>query len=339
MINELLEKVNDLTSKNLHLYFVTRVLKPNIKARYKVLDKYDFLIYQVDINDEIRGHLYDLTIDQLSYISKKGLETSEYDAISDDTQQIFTYDATNKALSFADIVENKLQNKSQIPRVKNLTEIVNNQELWAYCVGFYDNNDNWFYTFRKILKGKVAVDEGDSSNRKSKLSYFRAKFNTESSKLELLKGETINLDEKIDCVFVNSTFYIIQKTQFELITCLTEDFKNHADTIADELIETGMFEGMELLKKRIQENPAIHKKLVRLKKTNNYENLNGTALNKMIRIAKKYGGVLKKNDGKLVIENESDIDLTIKVLVDFYKKGEFSGKPYGTFSGRELKEN
>lgn len=52
-----------------------------------------------------------------------------------------------------------------------------------------------------------------------------------------------------------------------------------------------MFEGMEILKEQIKKNPAIHKKLVRLKKTNNYKNLNGKSLNKMIRIARKYGGV------------------------------------------------
>jgi hypothetical protein len=117
---------------------------------------------------------------------------------------------------------------------------------------------------------------------------------------------------------------------------LTEEFKEHAETIADELIATDMFDGMDLLKKQIEENPTIHKKLVRLKKINNYQNLTKKSLTKMIKIAKRYGGILKKNNGKIVIENENDIDLTIKVLVDFYKKGEFSGKPYGTFSGKEL---
>ena len=44
---------------------------------------------------------------------------------------------------------------------------------------------------------------------------------------------------------------------------------------------------MDLLKKQIQENPAIHKKLVRLKKTNNYQNLTEKSLNKMIENAQK----------------------------------------------------
>jgi len=335
MIKQILEKFEDKKDINLHLYFITRVLKPNVKKRDKVLEKYDFKIYQVDIDKEISKHLQNISVNQLESVARKNLEISEYEAITDDTKQIFTYDASNKAMSFLDVVQNKLSSKSKIPKVNNLTEIVKTEELWAYSVGLFVSANDWIYTFRKILKGKVAVDEGINKAKRG-YSIFRTKFNTESSKLEVLKGETINLDERIDCIYLENTFYIFQKTQFEQITGLTEEFKEHAETIADELIATNMFEGMELLKKQIHETPAIHKKLVRLKKINNYQNLNEKSLKKMIKIARRYGEKLKKNNGKIIIESEKDIDLTIKVLVDFFKKGEFSGKPYGTFSGKEL---
>jgi hypothetical protein len=176
MIEEFLEKFESLNKENLHLYFITRVLKPNVKKRDKVLDKYNFEIYQVDIDKEIRLHLFDISIKQLKYVVKKQLVTTEYEAITDDIRQIFTYDASNKAMSFLDIVKNKLKNKSKIPKVNNLTEIVNAQELWAYSVGFYDNDD-WIYSFRKVLKGKVAVDENTKKNKKI-FGTFRTKFNT-----------------------------------------------------------------------------------------------------------------------------------------------------------------
>ena len=35
---------------------------------------------------------------------------------------------------------------------------------------------------------------------------------------------------------------------------------------------------------------------------------------------------------------ENDIDLTLKMLADYYKKGEVSGKAYGTYAGKEIKE-
>ena len=337
MIGEFLEKVEENGPNNLNLFFITRTLKEGVKTKSKVLEKYKFSVYSIDIDEEIKNHLYNLTRAQFNYILKKDLETSEYDVITDDLRQIFTYSMNNKVMSFADVVNNQLNSKSQIPKIKDLTNLVEKEELWAYCVGFFDPNNEWFYTFRKILKGKVVVEEEDS---KKKVRFFRAKFDVTSSKLEMLHGETINLDEKIDCIYHQNMFYIIQKTQFEQITCIAEEFKERAEEVVSELIGTGLISGLELLSKQVENNPAIHKKLVRLQKMNNYQNLKKSDVNKMLRIAKKFGGKLNKDaNGNLLIENEKDIELAIRVLADFYKKGEFSGKPYGTFSGKQLTES
>ncbi len=41
----------------------------------------------------------------------------------------------------------------------------------------------------------------------------------------------------------------------------------------------------------------------------------------------------------LGVGNFSNIDAILKALGDYYKKGEISGKPYGTFAGKELQVN
>lgn len=336
MIEDLLQQVEESGSENLNLFFITRKAKEGVKHKTPVLDKYEFTVYSVDIDMEIQKHLYNLTVLQFQYIIKRELETNEYDVISDDIRAIYTYSMTNKAMSFADVVNNQLVNKSKIRKIKNLTSLIEHEELWAYCVGFYDKQQEWFYTFRKILKGKVVVDEEDGTQKK-KVNFFRTKFDTVSSKLEMLHGETVNLDEKIDCIYSDQTFYIIQKTQFEQITGIAEEFKEKAREVVKELDNTGVFDGISLLAKQVEEKPASHRKLVRLQKLNNYQNLTKNDVTKMLRIAKRFGGKLKKgNDGRLLMESEKDIELTIKVLVDYYKKGEFSGKPYGTFSGKQI---
>lgn len=339
MIKELLEQIQENGSERLSLFFITRKLKEGIKSRDKVLEKYDFIVYNVDIDDEVRKHLYQLTISQFNNVIKKDLETSEYDVITDDLRQIYTYSIKNKAMSFADVVNNQLVNKSKIQKVKDLASLISGEDLWAYCVGFYDEANNWFYTFRKILQGKVVIDEEDNKSKIQKLNFFRTVMDTTSSKLEMLHGETINLDEKIDCIYNDDTFYIIQKTQFEQITGIVEEFKERAKSVIKELENTDMIVGLDLLAKQVEDKPALHKKLVRLQKLNNYQNLNKKGIDRMVKIAKKYGGKLKKDkNGKLLIENEQDIELTIKVLVDYYKTGDFSKKPYGTFSGKQIQE-
>lgn len=334
ILDDLNEKLDNIKLDNTFLYFITRVLKPDFKKTSKVLDKFVFKVYQIDVNDEIRKHLYDLTLKQLGHLQKKKNELQEYDVISDDTEHLFTYSMTNKAMSFADVVFNQL--KSRPPKIQSLEEIIKDEELWAYSVGFSYNASDWIYTFRKILSGKVAVDEKDGNKRNAIQKSIRTIFNSKSQKLELIEGETVNLDKQVDCIFYGDTFYIARKTLFEQIVGLEEEYKTQATEVITELEETKMIDGLDFMKDQIEKNPSIHKKLVRLSKIGNHKNLDNKTIKKMQKVCKDNGDKLKIENGKLLIEDEKDIDLVLKMLSDYYKRGEVSGKAYGTFSGKVL---
>jgi hypothetical protein len=333
-LSELLLKFDSIEQNNSYLYFITRVLKNDYKKHSKVLGKYMFKVYQIDINEDIRQHLFDLTQEQLNTLIHKKVELHDYDVITDDTASLFTYSMTNNAMSFYDVVNNQL--KSAPPKVSSLESIIQKEELWAYCVGFQCDENDWIYTFRKILASKVAIDEKDSNSRSKVAKFLRTAFNTKNQKLELIEGETINLDKQIDCIFYIDTFYIAKKTQFEQIIGLEEEFKEQALVVVTELAATGMIEGVEILENEISTNPAIHKKLVRLSKLGNYKSIDAKTIKKMQKVCKKYGDNLKIKDGKLHIEDVSDIELALKMLADYYKQGEVSGKAYGTYAGKEL---
>lgn len=334
ILEELSEKIQEIKVNNTFLYFITRVLKPDVKKTSKVMDKYIFKVYQIDVNEEIREHLHKLSKDQFAYLASKKTELQDYDVITDDTQHLFTYQMTNKAMSFADVVKNQL--KSQPPRITSLEEIILTEELWAYCVGFHKKDTEWVYTFRKILSGKVAIDEKDGNKKSVLQKTIRTVFSTKSQKLELIQGETVNLDKQIDCIYYGDTFYIAKKTQFEQIVGLEEEFKEQAKDVIVELESTNMIEGLEVLEKQIENNPSIHRKLVRLSKSGNYRELDAKVIKKMQKVCKDHGDKLKLKDGKLFIEDEKDIDLALKMLGDYYKRGEISGKAYGTFAGKQL---
>lgn len=335
ILSDLSEKLTLTNVDNTYLYFITRILKSDVSRYAKVMEKYTFRVYQVDVNDEIRNHLFNLTKDQLDYLSKKKMELQEYDVITDDISQIFTYSMTNKAMAFADVINNQL--KSMPPKIQNLGDIIAEEELWAYCVGFQSSSGEWIYTFRKILASKVAVDERQGNQRNSFQRTIRTIFNTKSHKLELIEGETVNLDKQIDCIFYNDIFYIAKKTQFEQIVGLEEEYKVQALDVVQELRALNMIEGLDVIVKQVEINPSIHKKLVRLSKLGNYHTLDVKVVKKMQSVCKKFGITLKIINGKLFIEDDKDIDLALKMLADYYKRGEVSGKPYGTFSGKELK--
>lgn len=332
-LQEILDKIAATKVNDLRLYFITRVLKENVKKSAKIIDKYLFRVYQVDIDAEIRQYLYNLSNEQLEIIIKKDFEMLDYDVVSDDTQHLFTYFMQNKVLSFSDVVCNQLNQTP--PKMQSIESILSNgDELWAYCVGFNDlEKQDWIYTFRKIQSGKVAIDEHEG---KSMMKTIRTFFDTTNQKLELLKGETVNLDKQIDCIYYDETFYVIKKTNFEQIVGLQEEYKEQAKSVVNELKVTGRFEGLEMIEEKIEKTPAIHKKLVRIAKIGNYRTIDDKVIKRMRTVCKKYGVELKVKDGKIAIEEEKDIDIILKMLADYYKTGEVSGKAYGTFAGREL---
>jgi hypothetical protein len=329
-LDEILDIVKSTDNKDTKLYLVTRLLRPGISKRSKVRNKYLFKVYQVDCNQELRESLYDATIRQIEKTINKNYEMVDYDILSDETEHLFTYQTRNKVFSFSDVVANQLNRVSE--KVTSITELCSNdEELWAYCLEFYmlDFNKKVF-TFRKILPSKIGVDEKPKS-------FIKACFNTKSQQLSLLKEETVNLDEQIDCIFVDETFYVLKKANFEQIVGLQEEFKERACEIVDNMINCDILNGGEKLRDLIETKPSIHKKLIKVEKIGSYKGLTSKTLDSMRKVCKRYGDSLKINDGKLTIDDEKDIDIALKALGDYYKIGEISKKSYGTFAGKELR--
>jgi len=100
---------------------------------------------------------------------------------------------------------------------------------------------------------------------------------------------------------------------------------------------TKMIKGLDKIEKEIEDNPAIHKKLVRIARAGNYKTISEKDIKQMQKVCKKYGVKINVKDGKLAIEEKEDIDTVLKMLADYYKTVDVSGKPYGTFSGKEIK--
>ncbi len=334
-LEELQEKITATKADDLKLYLITRGLKDNVKKSSKVIDKYKYTAYQVDINDDIRVYLYDVVNTQIETIVKKEYAMMDYDVISDDSGHIFTYPMVNKVSAFSHVLQEIADNS--LSKMSSIEEIISDgSEIWAYSIGLYDATTNdYIYTFRKVLTNKVAVDEKEGMKR---IPFVRTFFDTTNQKLALLKGQTLNLDKQVDCIYSQNTFYIFQKNNFEKIVGLEDDFKIEAIKLVEELKELPDFIGIETLEKLIETKPSIHKKLVRIARIGNYKNITLSFINTMKKVCRKYGEKLNVKDGKLCIENDKDVDVILKMLADYYKTGDVSGKPYGTYSGKEIKK-
>ena len=56
------------------------------------------------------------------------------------------------------------------------------------------------------------------------------------------------------------------------------------------------------------------------------------------QFCKRYGDNLCIENNRLQIKKDNDVDVILKMLADYYKTGDVSGKAYGTFAGKQLKE-
>lgn len=331
--SKLIETIKQAVSSNLNMYFVTRILKENFKNGSKMLDKFDFKVYQIEITEDIRQYLYELSIKQFTKIeNNENLNFIDYDVISDDTEHLFTYSMKNKVGSFSDVVYNQLNNNPV--KITNLNKILHSESLWAYCVGFQLTSEKTFYTFRKISPGKVGIDEKEDNQKRSILANIRTFFDTNTNTLSLLRGETVYLDKNIDCIFYGEVFYILRKFYFEQIIGLQEEYKKKAEEIAETISTHNCFGETKLLTAKIENSPSIHKKLMKLERLGSLEKLNDKSLKKLEKLGKSKKAPINIKDGKIVFETEDDIENAIKLLCDFYKTGDYSGISYGTYAGK-----
>ncbi|MBO5922773.1 MAG: DUF4868 domain-containing protein [Bacteroidaceae bacterium] len=338
-LDEILNVIKTTKEENVKLHFITRILKEGVKKRDKTLDKYIFKVYQIDIDDEIRKYLYDLSINELERTITKNYSLIDYDPISDDTEHLFSYKLKAETSSFSDVVINQLG--KELPKVESIEGIVSeNEELWAYCIGFLDvDNASWIYTFRKIMVSKIAIDETKDSEKSIFLRQIRTVFNSTSKKLTLMKGEAVTLDKQIDCLYCDEVFYILKKIPFEQIVGLQEEYHIKAVEVVECMKETGMIDGLENMEEELKSNTSLHKKLVKLQQVGGLEKLDTTRIKKMENVSKRYGDKINVDaNGHIKITDRKDFEAVIKAMCDYYKKGEISGKSYGTYSGRELKQ-
>lgn len=338
-LDEMLNRIKTTKEEDVKLHFITRLLKDGVGKRKKTLDKYVFKAYQIDVDDEIRQYLYELSINELERTLSRDYSLIDYDPISDDIDHLFSYKLKAETSTFSDVVVNQLG--KQLPKVESIDGIVSeDEELWAYCIGFLDGEkEEWIYTFRKITASKIAIDEKNDSEKNIIKRQIRTLFNTSSKKLTLMKGEAITLDKQIDCIYWEETFYVLKKVPFEQILGLQEEYHAKAVEVVDSMKNTGLIDGLDCMEEELKTNTALHKKLVKLYHNRGLDQLDSTLIKKMDKVCKRYGERIPiGKDGHIKINDRKDFEAVVRAMCDYYKKGEVSGKSYGTFSGRELKE-
>lgn len=312
------------------LFFITREIRDGVTKSAKVIDKFAFKAWSVDLSVDLIDFFKNIVRDQVRRVSESDeYKLEPYAVIGDDLSNILYTYALNNALSFADVVTNQLVS-GQSQRISSLSEIKNN--LWAYTLKITASSDTAL-VFRKISKGKVVTS--DSQGIREKVSSI---FDVGSSELRVSCQDSISFDNKMDCLYINNEFLVFHKTSFENILGMEEEFKEAAGEVLEIIKSTGLVEGVEHIEDQLKESRSLLKTLSSISKKGNHQSFDFNELRRMKEVLNKIEGKeLKFTDkGKLLLEDKEDVGYFIKLLNDYYKEGMVSGKFYGTNSGQLL---
>lgn len=324
-------------SLGIRLVFITRNLKSGVPKTAKMLQKYTFQMTGIDTDPHLQKLFLEIATEQIhSAIQEKQLEVTEYEAIDDDTPKLYSYDITNKAIPFREVVHSQINSIGTV--VSNLSGFLQGEDVWAYCVDVRDGTRPVCLTFTKLYKSKIAVDEFQNPEKFALKRYFRTKFNVKTAKLELLEGETINFDRRIDCIYSFETgqMYVFNKSNFEKIASLEEEFQHIAQEVVTKLKKAAIIEGFENVAEELDVDAALHRRLYKLAKAIEGQKLDKRRVNKMASIIAEFKLDLRIVKDKVQVKTKRDLDEVIKLLEDYYLKSDQTGNKYGASVKRKL---
>ncbi|MCL5068846.1 MAG: DUF4868 domain-containing protein [Thaumarchaeota archaeon] len=324
------KSINESNSVTVRLYFITRHLKPDVSKTAKMLEKHTFQLNSVDTDAELQKDFLNIATQQLAdVLQDENLEVTQYEAIDDDSPKLYSYDISNKAIPFRDVVHNQI--KGSLNPVTDMKSFLQNEDLWAYCVEIKQGTHLICLAFTKLYKSKVAVDESENPETARPLRYLRAHYNVNASKLELLKGNTINFERRVDCLysFANGQMYVFSKSNFEKIASLEEEFREVAQEVVTKLKKAAIIEGLENISDSLDGDTALHKRLYKLAKTIEEQKLDKHRLEKIRQTIKQFALHVEISKDKLQIKTKHDLDEVIKLLEDYYLKSDQTGNMYG----------
>ncbi len=316
--------IDDSNESSIRLFFVTRGVKQEKRKRVNF-----YRTLSVDIEDAVRKSLWEIVKQKIQISSNSKDVFEDYVLVADEHQSKFKYARKEKLHAFLSVLDHDLINLSSLPKFKGM-ESLQGDSLWAYCIGFFNSEDTWVFAFSRITQ-RIELDKQGGFKK------LFASMGTDSTKLQIVKGEPYSLDKRIDTIYYNKEFYIFQKRNFEEITGLKEEHQEVANVELDSMKNRGFVQGLDGIREEVIENSRLVSKLNLLQQNTIYQEATNTdILQKLKETAFRLGIQLQFSDINVVVNNKKDFEALVKILTDYYKEGTFTHAIYGTSAGKRV---
>jgi hypothetical protein len=325
-LQDMLSIIQGSRTRKIRLYLVTRTIKPGIAARARVANKFEYRCFTINTNNDIQKELFDLFVAKMVNISNEDkFSLDNYSIVTDDAdRKVLTYTKKEKLKSFIHIVDTDLKNSSELDPVTSLSDIVD--ILWAYIIEISVHGET-ICAMRKMSPNKVLIAEKGKG--------IAAVFQVNEKSLVLSKDQSIVFDKSLDALYADDTFFIIQKNNFEEIVGLEAEYREEAIRVADKIMHCPQIDLNFDLMDGIENKSRFIRKLTKIK--DEIETLDNKRVKKMQETASMFNLDFKVDkSGKIIIHDEKELDMVIRLLDDYYLKSPQTDKKYGASAKTEL---
>ena len=324
-MKKLLSFVQDYQDHKTRLYLITRTVKQGISVHARVPNKYEYTCYSINTDQPIQKELFGLFKEKVIYCANKDKFALEnYSIITDDSEKkILTYNKKEQISSFMHIVDTDLKNASELPPVIDLADI--SDRLWAYIIEV-SLRDQVICGLRKISPSKILTSEKGKT--------IAAHFKMKEKSLVLSHDQSIVFDKGLDALYVDDTFFVIQKNNFEEIVGLEAEYREEAKLVADKIMHSPKISLHFNLMNTIESKNRFIRKLAKIK--NEIDRIDTNRIKKMQETASLFKLSFNAKSGKIIINDEKEMDIVIKLLDDYYLLSQQTGKKYEASVKKEI---
>jgi hypothetical protein len=330
-MQDLADRVQNAIQDEIRLFLITRDVREGVPRSKKDIYKYRYRTYHLQVDSAIREFVQSRFVDQLR--RARNAEVSDYRVIDDDEARVRILDASEKQFSFMEVFRDHILRIDQLHDVRDFNDLQG--EVWAYVFSFTSPDGMSVYSLNKLGGGKVAGDARDVNRRSGR---FNALFNTRDSRLELVPYPTVSLERIGAAFYYDERFYIINKAQFEQIAGIEEDFAAVALSAVESVAQSELFQGLDLVIARMSQSSRLMKRLANLTAVEGLTEVSAERLERMKVIADRFKLSFRRDaDGRVLIENQDDLDAVVELLEDFYVQSEQTGFDYGSRTKRRVR--
>lgn len=325
MINEFQDAIQSADPNDVRVFLLLRKVREGIPVSRRDVMKYIYHPRSVAVDPELQAHLKQRYLVQIGRVKE---EVLPYEILSEEGRGPFAFTYDGVGSTFLSLLKTGIEDQALESPVTDLRAL--GDQLWATVIAFSSpTSQTATYVLNKAADSRIAGDirEIEGYSLRGKLMTV---FDSRQRRLRLLDSTILSLPNEAAAFGIGARYLVLNKPQFEQIVGMEEKFLQTASNAIELLHRTNLVVGLDRAASRVQASSRFMRRVAHLFASPDLLELTPDRIARMRTTAMEFGKHLTVNaDGQVVLENENDVDLFIKLVEDYFLQSSQTGMGYG----------